>query len=617
MHLTEIVCTGLFSWTSPYLLPASIKFWSSKNKGQTGTMIILSFWQMKKMWKKSTKPFNIQSPSTQWSWKHWDTSHPRSRVSRRMLHQCTAPLCDPGLRKWADTPATSDHGIPHFHKWLSQLFFPAIRIDPWTWTALTLLLTFQTEKWAYESIQAYPRIQPTKHHSSPTQLHTSLLHRQRQLVTHNIGVPIKQATWGHQGSTHHTLFQGGRAGQNDQPAAAGQCASCKLQTTKPKACSNQLKAAADKHDAHTQHTQYKWQATNSKHVWSCWQGVIVPCRPRPTWGPITPPPPNYTHHYYTGKGSWWLTTLVSPSNRPHGATRFSTHQSNSRHQSAHPLHPPSAWARNQSLPEQSKSRHLGSYLFSACNWDQKTASAAKPRDKASAHSFLTPATCDTRSVTWCCRHNNAAACSTLASGCFKDKPLLAAQTTPKLSHPCRKEHHPTRPTPSGEDRRHSSSTSCAKASNADIKLCKSCASSVKPLWQILLPQWNGKPLDVCRMQWEAIRQPPSSQPSALPACVGISCSHSVRTRPINQWDLHLFLQQQKLSEKSGCGTLFLCDWNVGSVRLSKLDPGLVPLDRKRQRILGPTNSAPVHCEQAPSHLHIRTLAWAFHNAMRI
>jgi len=30
------------------------------------------------------------------------------------------------------------------------------------------------------------------------------------------------------------------AGQNDQPAAAGQCASCKLQTTKPKACSNQL-----------------------------------------------------------------------------------------------------------------------------------------------------------------------------------------------------------------------------------------------------------------------------------------------------------------------------------------------------------------------------------------
>ena len=94
------------------------------------------------------------------------------------------------------------------------------------------------------------------HHSSPTQLHTSLLHR-RQLVTHNIGVPMKQATWGHQDSTHHTLFQGGRAGQNDQPAAAGQCASCKLQTRDPKACNNQLKAAADKHHAHTQHKQHK------------------------------------------------------------------------------------------------------------------------------------------------------------------------------------------------------------------------------------------------------------------------------------------------------------------------------------------------------------------------
>ena len=42
------------------------------------------------------------------------------------------------------------------------------------------------------------------HHSSPTQLHTSLLHSQRQLVTHNIGVPMKQATWGHQGSTHQS-----------------------------------------------------------------------------------------------------------------------------------------------------------------------------------------------------------------------------------------------------------------------------------------------------------------------------------------------------------------------------------------------------------------------------
>ena len=95
------------------------------------------------------------------------------------------------------------------------------------------------------------------HHSSPTQLHTSLLHSQRQLVTHNIGVPMKQATWGHQGSTHHTLFQGGRAGQNDQPAAAGQCVSCKLQTTKPKACSNQLRqqqiSTMHTLNIHTQH----------------------------------------------------------------------------------------------------------------------------------------------------------------------------------------------------------------------------------------------------------------------------------------------------------------------------------------------------------------------------
>ena len=96
-----------------------------------------------------------------------------------------------------------------------------------------------------------------KYHSSPTQLHTSLLHSQRQLVTHNIGVPMKQATWGHQGSTHHTLFQGGRAGQIDQPAAAGQCASCKLQTTKPKACSNQLRqqqiSTMHTLNIHTQH----------------------------------------------------------------------------------------------------------------------------------------------------------------------------------------------------------------------------------------------------------------------------------------------------------------------------------------------------------------------------
>ena len=103
-------------------------------------------------------------------------------------------------------------------------------------------------------------LEPTRwavYHSSPTQLHTSLLHSQRQLVTHNIGVPMKQATWGHQGSTHHTLFQGGRAGQNDQPAAAGQCASCKLQTTKPKACSNQLRqqqiSTMHTLNIHTQH----------------------------------------------------------------------------------------------------------------------------------------------------------------------------------------------------------------------------------------------------------------------------------------------------------------------------------------------------------------------------
>ena len=56
MHLTEIVCTGLFSWTSPYLLPSSIKFCKLKNEGQTGTLIILSFWQLKKYVKK-TKPF--------------------------------------------------------------------------------------------------------------------------------------------------------------------------------------------------------------------------------------------------------------------------------------------------------------------------------------------------------------------------------------------------------------------------------------------------------------------------------------------------------------------------------------------------------------------------------
>ena len=53
------------------------------------------------------------------------------------------------------------------------------------------------------------------------------------------------------------LHKGGRAGQNDQPAAAGQCASCKLQTTKPKACSNQLRqqqiSTMHTLNIHTQH----------------------------------------------------------------------------------------------------------------------------------------------------------------------------------------------------------------------------------------------------------------------------------------------------------------------------------------------------------------------------
>ena len=63
MHLTEIVCTGLFSWTSPYLLPASIKFCKLKNEGQTGTMIIiLSFWQLKKYVKKINKAIQYSKP---------------------------------------------------------------------------------------------------------------------------------------------------------------------------------------------------------------------------------------------------------------------------------------------------------------------------------------------------------------------------------------------------------------------------------------------------------------------------------------------------------------------------------------------------------------------------
>ena len=63
MHLTEIVCTGLFSWTSPYLLPSSIKFCKFKNEGQTGTMIIIwPFWHLKKYVKKINKAIQYSKP---------------------------------------------------------------------------------------------------------------------------------------------------------------------------------------------------------------------------------------------------------------------------------------------------------------------------------------------------------------------------------------------------------------------------------------------------------------------------------------------------------------------------------------------------------------------------
>ena len=58
-------------------------------------------------------------------------------------------------------------------------------------------------------------------------------------------------------SANHIASKAQEQTQNDQPAAAGQCASCKLQTRDLKACSNQLKAAADRHHAHTQHKQDK------------------------------------------------------------------------------------------------------------------------------------------------------------------------------------------------------------------------------------------------------------------------------------------------------------------------------------------------------------------------
>lgn len=62
MHLTEIVWHGTVQLDLPLSLTIFNQILELKNEGQTGTMIILPFWQLKKYVKKINKAIQYSKP---------------------------------------------------------------------------------------------------------------------------------------------------------------------------------------------------------------------------------------------------------------------------------------------------------------------------------------------------------------------------------------------------------------------------------------------------------------------------------------------------------------------------------------------------------------------------
>ena len=99
---------------------------------------------------------------------------------------------------------------------------------------------------------------------------------------------------------------------------------------------------------------------------------------------------------------------------------------------------------------------------------KKTASNALPRESTSAHSLPLPATCDMRSCSLWRAACSARDCRTLATGCFRERHLCEAATTPALSQLWRKEIQPawhTSPRCWGWASR---KTTCARASKTTV-----------------------------------------------------------------------------------------------------------------------------------------------------
>ena len=97
---------------------------------------------------------------------------------------------------------------------------------------------------------------------------------------------------------------------------------------------------------------------------------------------------------------------------------------------------------------------------------KKSASDALPRESTSAHSLRLPATCEMRSCSLWRAAYNPRDCRTLASGCFRERPLCEAATTPALSQLWRKEIQPAWHISPRCWRWASSKTNCARASSA-------------------------------------------------------------------------------------------------------------------------------------------------------